>query len=67
MVVVEIAIAVAVFAAALLTLTYTTALIADLTGMFRLLFIERPYRQAFRILRWLLAAVAAAMVVVAIE
>jgi hypothetical protein len=48
-------------------LTYSTAFVADVTGYFRLLFIQRPYRQAFRLLRWLVAAVAAVSVLGAIE
>jgi len=67
MMVLQIAMGVMVFGVALLALTYSTAFVADVTGYFRLLFIQRPYRQAFRLLRWLVAAVAAVSVLGAIE
>jgi hypothetical protein len=65
--IVEIALGVVVFAATLLLITYASAFVADITGAFRLLFIQRPYRQLFRLVRWLLAGLAAAGVLAAIE
>jgi hypothetical protein len=65
--IIEIAIGVGVFAAALLLLTYASALVADRTGAFPLLFIQKPYRQLFRLVRWLLAGAAAVGVLAAIE
>ena len=65
--IIEIAIGIAVFAGALLLLTYASALAADRTGTFRLLFIQTPYRQLFRLVRWLLAGLAAVGVLAAIE
>ena len=65
--VLELGIGVAVFGVVLLALTFSTALVADLTGYFRLLFVQRPYQQQFRLLRWLVAAVAALGVITAIE
>lgn len=67
MLVLEIAIAMVVFGMALLALTYSTALVADVTGHFRLLFIQRPHQQVFRAVRWLVAATAAFGVLAAIE
>lgn len=63
----EIAIGIAVFALVLLGLTYVCAYIADITGAFRLLFIQKPHAQAFRLVRWLLAGAATAGVLAAIE
>ena len=63
----EIAVGVVVFGLALLALTYSSAFVADVTGSFRLLFIQRPYRQAFRLARWAIAAVAALGVLAVIE
>lgn len=64
---VEIVVAVAVFGVTLFALTYSSALVADVTGCFRLLFIQRPHRQVFRLLRWLIAAAAAIGVLAFIE
>lgn len=63
----EIAIGVVVFGVLLLALTYSTALVADITGHFRLLFIQRPYQQLFRLFRWLVAAAATLGVLAVIE
>ena len=63
----EIAIGVAVFGVALFTLTYTSAFVADVTGQFRLLFIQKPYRGMFRLVRWLIAALATLGVLAVIE
>jgi len=63
----EIATGVAVFGLALFALTYSSAFVADVTGFFRLLFIQKPYRQAFRLVRWLIAAIAALGVLAIIE
>lgn len=65
--IIEIAIGICVFAGALFLLTYTSALVADISGTFRLLFIQRPHRQIFRLVRWLLAGAAAVGVMAAIE
>jgi hypothetical protein len=59
--------ALATFALALMALTYASAFVADITGSFRLLFIQKPYRQAFRAVRWLVAGAAAVSVLVAME
>jgi hypothetical protein len=67
MIIMEIGLGLVVFALVLLVITYASAFVADVTGMFRVLFIQKPYRQAFRLVRWLLAAVAAAGVFAAIE
>lgn len=64
---VEITAGIAVFGILLLVLTYTSAFFADITGLFRLLFIQKPYRQLFRLLRWLLAGAVAIGIVAAIE
>ena len=56
-----------VFVLCLAVLTFSTAWLADVTGLFRLLFIARPTRLAFRVLRWLVAGAAAVAVVAAIE
>lgn len=58
---------VAAFVVVLFSLTFASAFIADITGAFRLLFVQNPYRRAFRVLRWLLAAAAATVAVLAIE
>ena len=63
----EIAIGIAVFGIALFALTYSTAFVADITGLFRLLFIQKPYRRVFRLVRWLIAALAAIGVLAVIE
>ena len=47
--VLEIVIGVVVFGATLFALTYSSAFVADVTGYFRLLFIQRPYQQVFRL------------------
>ena len=67
MVFLEIAIGIAVFGIALFTLTYSTAFVADITGQFRLLFIQKPYRGLFRLARWLIAALAMIGVLAVIE
>jgi hypothetical protein len=46
-----------VFTASLVIITYASAWLADVTGVFRLLFIKRPYSQAFRLARWASAGV----------
>lgn len=51
----------------LLVLTYSSALVADRAGLFRLLFIQRLHRSIFRFARWAAAALAAAGVLAAIE
>ncbi len=63
----EIAIGIVAFAIALFALTYSTAFVADVTGHFRLLFIQRPYQQLFRAVRWLLAGAAALSILAIIE
>lgn len=63
----EIALGIAVFALTLLSLTYTCAYVADITGAFRLLFIQKPHSQIFRLVRWLLAGAATVGVLAAIE
>ena len=63
----EIAAGIGIFGVLLLVLTYTSAFVADITGAFRLLFIQKPYRQLFRLLRWLLAGAVAIGIVTAIE
>ncbi len=63
----EIAIGVVVFGVTLLALTYSSAFVADITGSFRLLFIQRPYQQLFRLFRWLLAAAATVGILAIIE
>ena len=65
--VLEIVIGVVVFGATLFALTYSSAFVADVTGYFRLLFIQRPYQQVFRLVRWLLAAAATIGVLTVIE
>jgi len=65
--VLDIGLGLIVFGATLLALTYSTAFVADVTGHFRLLFIQRPYRQVFRLVRWLLAAAATMGVLAVIE
>ena len=65
--VLEIAIGAAVFGLALPVLTYASAFVADITGCFRLLFIQKPYRGLFRLVRWLLAALVAVGILAAIE
>jgi hypothetical protein len=65
--VLEIVTGVVVFGVSLFALTYSTAFVADVTGYFRLLFIQRPYQQVFRLVRWLLAAAAALGVLAIIE
>jgi hypothetical protein len=67
MIIFEIVAGIAVFAVALFALTYTSAFVADITGTFRLLFIQKPYRQLFRLARWLLAGAVAIGIVAAIE
>lgn len=67
MLLLEIAIGIAVFGLALFALTYSSAFVADITGFFRLLFIQKPYRQAFRLVRWLIAALATLGVLAVIE
>jgi hypothetical protein len=63
----QIAAGIALFGILLLVLTYASALVADVTGMFRLLFIQKPYRQLFRLVRWLVAGAVAIGIVAAIE
>ena len=65
--IVEIAAGIVLFGVVLLVLTYTSAFVADITGLFRLLFIQKPYRQLFRLVRWLVAGTVAIGVVAAIE
>lgn len=67
MLLLEIAIGIAVFGLSLFALTYSSAFVADITGYFRLLFIQKPYRQAFRLVRWLIAAFATLGVLAVIE
>ena len=67
MLVLEIAFGVLVFGVSLFAVTYSTAFVADVTGNFRLLFIQGPYRNAFRLLRYLLACAAALGVLAVIE
>ena len=50
-----------------LSLTYASAFVADITGHFRTLFIQKPYRQAFRLVRWLVAGLAAIGLIAVIE
>lgn len=64
---VQIVVGAGVFAIALLLLTYGSALVADLTGLFHLLFIKRPHRSIFRFVRWLIAAAATFGILSAIE
>lgn len=42
----------ATFVVALTVFTFAAAWVADVTGMFRTLYIKRPYRQMFRATRW---------------
>jgi len=63
----DIAIALAVFGVLLAALTYFSALLADITGHFPLLFIHKPQRQLFRLLRWVVAAAVTAGILAAME
>ena len=58
---------VAVFCIVLPLLTFFTAWAADVTGLFRVLFIHKPTRLVFRILRWALALAAAVAIAMAVQ
>lgn len=56
-----------VFLIVLPLLTFSTAWAADATGLFRVLFIHKPTRLAFRLLRWAIAIAAAIAVAMAVQ
>lgn len=67
MIVLEIVLGLIAFVLLLGTITYSSAFVADITGKFRLLFIQKPHAQAFRLLRWLIAGAATLGLFAAIE
>lgn len=50
------------FVVGLLVLTYASAWLADLTGTFKTLYVKRPYRQLFQVVRWGVAGMLALVV-----
>jgi hypothetical protein len=55
------------FVVALGTITYATAFVADITGTFRLLFIDRRFKGVCQALRWLMAAALAGLFLFSVD
>jgi hypothetical protein len=64
---VQIFLSIVVFVVALGTITYATALVADMTGTFRLLFIDRRFKGFCQALRWLLAVALAGLFLLSVD